>query len=82
MHTNSLELNGEKFMGLFLRGIFDGEGSVSSSIRMINTNKDLIDLCCKFLNKLKIEFSVYHEKRRNYKDSWVIRIKKKKFNRF
>ncbi|AIJ06136.1 hypothetical protein JH146_1294 [Methanocaldococcus bathoardescens] len=69
--------NSEKLMGLFLRGVFDSEGSVSSSIRMTNTNKDLIDLCCKFLDKLKIEFSIYHEKRENYKDSWTIRIKKK-----
>ena len=53
--------NNKNFMGLFLRGIFDSEGSVSSSIRMTNTNKDLLDLCCKFLNKLKIEFSVYHK---------------------
>ena len=75
--------NNEKLMISWLKGFYDSEGSVAINkkgnytykyISVSNTNKELIDICCNFLEKLGIEHSVYCEKNSRYKSGYLWRI--------
>ncbi len=83
------------YMAMFLKGMFDSEGCVeiiyskrrnpkSAFIHISNTNEKLIDLCCKFLESLDIQYRLELKKRKNdnKKDVWKIFIKPHSFNDF
>jgi len=72
--------NNEKLMISWLKGFYDSEGSVVINkkgnyvykyVSIANTNRNLIDVCCSFLEKLGIEYSVYCEKNNRYKSGYL-----------
>ena len=63
-----------------MQGFFEGEGSVADpgkgiSINITNTDKNLVDFCCKCLNVLDIKFTIFYTKLKlPNKPRWDIRI--------
>jgi intein-encoded DNA endonuclease-like protein len=76
---------------MFLRGMFDSEGSVKveykdnkpirRSIRISNTNVNLIKLCCDFLTEVGIKWSIHKQSYRK-KQCYDIYIKAESFEYF
>lgn len=67
----------------FLRGYFDGDGTVSNIIRMFSTNKKGLEQVSKLLKNLKIKHTVPNpEIKENRKPCYIIAISRKERERF
>ena len=84
--------NCKKYMCAFIKGMFDSEGSVvlqygkkrqirSGRIQITNTDRELIDLVCYFLDKLNINYYIIITKRK-IKNVFVIFIRPNNYNDF
>jgi intein-encoded DNA endonuclease-like protein len=75
--------NNEKLMVSWLKGFYDSEGSVTINkkgnytykyVSLSNTDKKLIDICCYYLDKLGINYSIYCEKNSKYRSGFLWRV--------
>jgi len=74
-------LQNEKYIVAFIRGFYESEGNYyepEHSIHIYNTDKDLVELCQRFLQKLGFSFHIYIKKKNGYKSNKPLYVLHKK----